>query len=690
MHKYRFISLVIGSSLALVACNQSAVQPKTPEATLGLTAPWKNQDIGNPGQPGSASSSGNAYTLKGSGADIWNDKDSLHFAYQIAPKNFKMTARVTAPSKTNDWAKSGLMLRNGLEPNSGNAMIALLAKGRDRFQSRASNGAVTISPADNDSPLQAYLRLERQDNLVIGSSSTDGKTWVERGRVTMTLSANPVVGLALTSHDDAQLSTATFSEVKLETDAPPPPPPPPAPGDRNVIEFAPESEAFGNPERGISENHLFYNTKLKTLASFLDNPGTDGRFTGDPKTTLIRYSTTLDQFRNQDTLGSAYLEHLRGDFQAARERGFKLVLTFSYWSNGPDCAYDQACAIRNRITDVDFDRMIKHIQQLGDEVVRPNADVVAYANAGFIGAWGEWNKGTHNLGNDLGNPATGLSEFGKDGDMTKSKQIFEAVQAMVGPTRMVALRYPDNRQSFYGAPLTAAECYSGSIKARVGGHDDFLGEGADTTYLRQANACVAYGGEGVPNSLSGFASGAQVYDQLRIQNWTNLQPISIDKSDWPAAYERIKRDLGYRYVLKRASMPKETSKTTALTINFSMINEGFANLYNPRPAELILVNNATAEKYTLRAIDDVRRWLPRVGHTNGANLDGQTDLALSIQPSALSNIKAGSYKVYLALPDASSRLVNWRFSIRMAGRYEDKSIFDSKLGANFIGAITVK
>jgi hypothetical protein len=687
MHKFRVLSLVIGSSLAFAACTQSVPSPITnPEVTTGLPTPWKNQDIGQPGQVGSASVSNNVFTLKGSGADIWNTKDSLQFVYQTAPKNFKLTALVTAPTKTNDWAKSGLMLRDSLADNSSNAMIALLAKGRDRFQMRSSLGATTTSPADNDSPLRAYLRLERQDTVIIGSSSSDGQTWLERGRVTLALGASPVVGLALTSHDDTQLSTATFSEVKLETSDPTPPPPPPSSGDRSVLEFATETESFGNPERGISENHLFYNTKLKTLAGFLDGPD----FSGDPKTTLVRYITTLDQFRNTDTLSGAYLDHLRNDFQTARERGFKLVLMFSYWSNGPDCAYDWACAIRNRITDVEFDRMIKHIKQLGDEVVRPNIDVVAYANAGFIGAWGEWNKGTHNLGNDLGNPATGESEFGNDGDMTKSKQVFEAVQAMVGPTRMVALRYTDNRKSFYGAPLTAAECYDGSVKARVGGHDDFLGEGGDTAYLQQANVCVPYGGEGVPSSLGGFATSAQMYDQLRTQNWTNLQPVSLNKPDWATTYERIKRDLGYRYGLKRSSMPKEASKSAALTINLSLVNEGFANLYNPRPADILLVNTATAEKYTLRALDDVRRWLPRAGNANGANLDGQTDLALSIQPAALVNIKAGSYKVYLAFPDASSRLTNSRFSIRVAGRFESKSIFDSALGANFIGQMTMK
>jgi hypothetical protein len=227
----RFASLAVVSSFALTACTSN-----TPPLTPGPENPstdsptiWKNQDIGQPAKPGSSSSSDTAVTVKASGTDIWNAKDSFHFVYQAAPKNFKLTALVTAPSKTNDWAKSGLMLRDSLADNSSNAIIALLAKGRDRFQTRSSNGAATTSPADNDSPLKAYLRLERQDTVVIGSSSSDGLTWVERGRTTIAFGANPVLGFALTSHDDTQLSTATFSEIKLETTAAPIPAPTPSP-----------------------------------------------------------------------------------------------------------------------------------------------------------------------------------------------------------------------------------------------------------------------------------------------------------------------------------------------------------------------------------------------------------------------------------------------------------------------------
>jgi hypothetical protein len=51
MHKSRVLSLVIGLSLAFAACNQSVpILSPNLEVTPGLPTPWKNQDVGQPGQ----------------------------------------------------------------------------------------------------------------------------------------------------------------------------------------------------------------------------------------------------------------------------------------------------------------------------------------------------------------------------------------------------------------------------------------------------------------------------------------------------------------------------------------------------------------------------------------------------------------------------------------------------------------
>ncbi|MGL4173083.1 MAG: DUF4874 domain-containing protein [Actinomycetota bacterium] len=464
------------------------------------------------------------------------------------------------------------------------------------------------------------------------------------------------------------------------------------------IQFRPDNAIFGNPERGVSENHLFYSVKLKPLAGFLDST----QFTGGPKaakpedrdtTRLVNYITTLDRFRDTDVISQDYLNHLRADFATARERGVKLITSFTYWSNGPECRdageYKSIlnCAVRNRYTDVPADRMLKHIKQLEKEVIKPNADVVAYSKAGFIGAWGEWNKSSHGLGNDIGDPRSGALTS-NDGDQKQSKQIFEAIQDMVGPNRSVALRYSSNRQDFYGDdPLSTSSCYATTRKARVGGHDDYLGESGNSPYLTKANSCVPYGGEGMPNSLKNFSSSAGLERQLRAENWTNMQPISLGFSDWPATYQRIKRDLGYRYELTKATVPVHVKSGKPLTVTLSMKNNGYGNLYNARPAELVLVEKGTGKVTRERAVSDVRRLLPQAGK-NGKSLDGKKSFSLTVTPKGL---RAGAtYTMYVAFPDASPRLKDWRYSIRLASRSGESSIFDQKLGANRIGEIQAR
>jgi hypothetical protein len=473
-----------------------------------------------------------------------------------------------------------------------------------------------------------------------------------------------------------------------------------------TVNFQAESEAFGNPERGLSPNHAFHTTEdnlnRKSLRSHIQAGCPEGdpavKQCADDKTRLINYGVTLNAFRSVDDLASAasytkLIDLLKSDFAAAREYGFKLVVNFRYWANGPDCAYDSECAAKNRLTDVEYSRMMKHIERLGNAVIRENADVIAYAKAGFIGAWGEWNKGTRGLGNDFYDLENNKFTFGTY-DMTQnSRNIFEQVQKMVGDSRMVAQRYTSNTRRFYGeSPINDQQCFDGSVKSRTAGHDDFLGESINSTdfiYLRSANRCTPYGGEGMPNSLSNFSSSQQLYDQLRDLHWSNIQPTSLNKSDWATTFSSILKNIGYRYTLKNAALPVEVASNGTLSARISLANEGFGNLYNKRPAYLVLVNSSTQEYKRFKALDDVRRVMPMAGE-NGKALNGNTSLNLAVKLDA--TLRPGNYTVYLALPDASDKITNkWQFAVRLAGlRANNTSVFNKDHGANYIGDVTIK
>ena len=79
---------------------------------------WTSVDVGIVGVPGNATLNGSTWTVSGSGADIWGTADAFHFVYQTAPASGSILARVDDLQNTNAFAKAGIMLRNGLDPDA--------------------------------------------------------------------------------------------------------------------------------------------------------------------------------------------------------------------------------------------------------------------------------------------------------------------------------------------------------------------------------------------------------------------------------------------------------------------------------------------------------------------------------------------------------------------------------------------
>ena len=60
-----------------------------------------------------------------------------------------------------------------------------------------------------------WVRLERVGDLFISSVSSTGTSWTEIRRETIPMAAAVQIGLAVTSHADGTLCTATFSDVSV-------------------------------------------------------------------------------------------------------------------------------------------------------------------------------------------------------------------------------------------------------------------------------------------------------------------------------------------------------------------------------------------------------------------------------------------------------------------------------------------
>src|SRR5262249_49601427 len=138
---------------------------------------------------------------------------------------------------------------------------------------------------------------------------------------------------------------------------------------------------------------------------------------------------------------AALLDALAANFAKVRAAGIKLVLRFNY-NDGPIGAPDAALA-----------QIQQHVTQLAP-LLAANADVIAFLQAGFIGAWGEWHSSTN--GNDT---------------TQNERAVVDALLAALPATRMIQIRTPEIVDAMFpGGPLQ--DGFSGEARARIGHHND--------------------------------------------------------------------------------------------------------------------------------------------------------------------------------------------------------------------------
>jgi hypothetical protein len=134
-----------------------------------------------------------------------------------------------------------------------------------------------------------------------------------------------------------------------------------------------------------------------------------------------------------------------------------------------------------------------------------------------------------------------------------------------------------------------------------------------------------------------------------------------------SCYNTILNKLGYRYELVSGGFPQIAKLGTGMTFTLSILNSGYASVYNKRTVYLVLRNTASNKEYTFPLKTDPRFW------TSGS----QQNISESIVLPA--NMIAGSYKMFLNLPD-SSPMISTRpdYSIRLA----NDGIWEATTGYN--------
>jgi hypothetical protein len=399
-----------------------------------------------------------------------------------------------------------------------------------------------------------------------------------------------------------------------------------------TINFEPSFEDFPNPERG------FY---VQSAYSSGSTPQTVLQLKAirNQNFSLLRMYYVLELWR-EAALPQDFLDRLELDLSRAREAGIKMIPRFAYnFGMFPDAS---------------LNRILAHLEQL-KPVLQKNADVIAFMEAGFVGAWGEWHSSTNNLMTN-----------GNVNDA--SRAIVEKELSILPNTRSIALRTPSYKFAISGnAALTADQAFDGSSRARIAAHNDcFLASESnwgtyknrklEMDFYHQDNLFVAQGGEtcnsnaeaqpyiGCDNALTELAylrfSTLNIgYEQGVLNGWTA-----------GGCMNQIKQRLGYRFVLLNAKIPDRVKPGSSFSLNISLKNDGFAVPYNPRLLELQLQEVTTGKIVNVKLEggraqnQDPRFWQPAQSYM------------VNLEVGVPADLSEGDYRVRLALPDPEPNL----------------------------------
>ena len=436
-----------------------------------------------------------------------------------------------------------------------------------------------------------------------------------------------------------------------------------------VTYIADNTTIFKNPERGYTEEQSAkvseqYPNVVKGHIS--DNWGKTYNMT----VMMVLYNFT--NFKDKD-LPSEVLNGFDEDMQELRSRGLKCVLRFAYTETQKD--------------DVDAkpEWVKRHLEQLKPHLAK-NADVIYVLEAGFVGVWGEWYY-TANYGNE--------TQHMND----KRRQVIDYLFANAPEDRFILFRYPMIKTEYLGdeTPLTAEEGFTGSIRARMGCHNDaFLNNwGNDGTYasdelsddpaVRQYIATeTLYVPNGGETNVESNSLAEKVYTQAPSEmskyHWSFCGKSYATQvtSRWHESglFDTLNVHMGYRYNLVDAQFSDEAAPSGKMNVTIRLRNTGYAPIYNERKAYIVLRAQTTPLKeYSIQIESDPRRWLPNKRMS-----------AINEQISIPADVAEGKYHLYLYLPDMYASIAS---DPRYAVRFANKDVWEETTGMNDLKAEVV-
>ena len=185
-----------------------------------VTAPWVSVDIGGPSVAGVGTDSAGTYTISGGGKDVWGTSDQLHYVYRTMDGDGTIIARIATQDNTAAWAKSGVMIRDSLDPADQYAFMFITPGNGSSFQYRsAPSGSAATQSTTSGITTPYWVKLVRSGNTFTAYRSSTGSSWTLQGSVSIAMGSSTYIGLGVCSVNDTTLNTSTFDNVSVTTAA---------------------------------------------------------------------------------------------------------------------------------------------------------------------------------------------------------------------------------------------------------------------------------------------------------------------------------------------------------------------------------------------------------------------------------------------------------------------------------------
>ena len=187
-------------------------------AAQSLPSGWSVADIGGPASPGSATFVSSAFTVTSRGFDVNGVADQFTFAYRQVSGDMTIIARLKTLPNVDPWAQAGLMIRRDLSADSKHVFV-FGTPGQGVVVRTRTNGSSTSQTLSGAATVPVWLKLERRSQTLTAFRSNDGASWTAVRTLTLQISSEPLVGLAVASHSTSGSLTAAFDSVTVNGQA---------------------------------------------------------------------------------------------------------------------------------------------------------------------------------------------------------------------------------------------------------------------------------------------------------------------------------------------------------------------------------------------------------------------------------------------------------------------------------------